>query len=319
MSIKEKITQLLESKFDRIFIIHVLGVQSAEKQWQWVKPLYEAAGIFDCKNLEMVYDVRTPFDMTMYKKHFISVIEDKKLPINTCLGRVKASISHHKIYKKSLALGYQRILILEDDICLLKDLNNLYFMLANMPDDGDLISFNYLGFGFSDVKTNSNFKGSSIFQLRNNINTNFSSYIHLKENSKSYQFSLLGFYSINHNAMQYYINLVDSFYKTPYLPLFNTNDPNNKFTYAPFITCDSLVYEIIGMRKDIVYNLYNKGPVSYYNVINSITDNKPNIYLSVFEGGVQLSQILNDLKDGVWDEGYQNYVTYYNIPELTYI
>lgn len=63
----------------------------------------------------------------------------KQLVINNKMhGLLNVSIAHYEIIKESLARGFNKILILEDDNIYLSNLVDIYNSLENMPDDYDM-------------------------------------------------------------------------------------------------------------------------------------------------------------------------------------
>lgn len=83
------------------------------------------------------------------------IYDDKRLNLDAALRSTarkyikKVSMRHYEIIKEAYTLGYERILILEDDIRFHKDLDYVQKMLANIPDS-DIVLF--------DKMTSSSFK-----------------------------------------------------------------------------------------------------------------------------------------------------------------
>lgn len=81
----------------------------------------------------------------------------------------KVTINHHKCLNHAYINGYNRILILENDIKFLKDLSLLEIYLENIPNDADLVLFDYIfGFEFEEI--------NRLFQLKE---TNQNQYINI--------------------------------------------------------------------------------------------------------------------------------------------
>ena len=65
---------------------------------------------------------------------------------------LNCTLGHYEIWKEAQALGYKRILILEDDVRFLNDISKIQEILENMPDF-DICSFDgYFHTGYTDRK-----------------------------------------------------------------------------------------------------------------------------------------------------------------------
>lgn len=56
-------------------------------------------------------------------------------------GNLNAALGHYSCIKKSAALGYDRILIVEDDVRFLKDIAGIRKQLRDIPVDADVVLF----------------------------------------------------------------------------------------------------------------------------------------------------------------------------------
>lgn len=57
-------------------------------------------------------------------------------------GTLNCTLEHYAVYKECLALGYKRVLILEDDVVFLKDIKEIEKAIDNIPENYDILKFN---------------------------------------------------------------------------------------------------------------------------------------------------------------------------------
>lgn len=136
-NIREKLINWFETTFDAIYIIYYTG---NEDRLEFLKSELERVGLSNCKNFHWYYDVSSPYDEMMYKDLVLTRPEHEKNNITI----KKLSLHHYKISKISYELGYNKILVMEDDICFLNDLELLYNKITNSPLDGDVILYDKL-------------------------------------------------------------------------------------------------------------------------------------------------------------------------------
>lgn len=135
MEIKEKLKEYWETKYDKIYCIFYTGNKA--KRLENLEKELDRVGILHANNFTYYYDVPSPFDVSMYEniKLYYPQRDEKTLWIK------KLAMNHYRISKISYELGYNRILIFEDDIRFLKDLNELYNILINEPENADITLF----------------------------------------------------------------------------------------------------------------------------------------------------------------------------------
>lgn len=123
--------------FDKIFCVCYLGGDK-ESDFTRLKCLFNQCDITD---VEYKYD----FD-SKYRDVMSSSIVNSDLNKMSNLDErvVRIFLQHYNIIKQSYLLGYDRILVLEDDITLLKDKDLLKSYLDNIPSDYDLILFDWI-------------------------------------------------------------------------------------------------------------------------------------------------------------------------------
>ena len=116
--------------FDHIFCIHYISEDRIERHHQLINELTRV-GIYNSGIFSFIYDTDNKFSNILY---------DNKLLLDKfkCLNYEKNSkyafrvtINHLQALYVAKLLKYNRILILEDDICFLKDLNQIEKILKN--------------------------------------------------------------------------------------------------------------------------------------------------------------------------------------------
>lgn len=160
---KEKLTKFLETYFDKIIVLHY--VKNTERKVKLDKEL-DRIGINQCKNLEFYYDVDTPYDEAMFQNimlHYPSHPETHRLSYK------KASFHHYRIIKIAYEQGCNRILILEDDACFLKNLEKLLYLFECTPKDADIVLYDKLIWRISSEKYKQIFK-NCIYANYTNLN-----------------------------------------------------------------------------------------------------------------------------------------------------
>lgn len=114
--------------FDRVYVIHHLPL---EDRLPRLKEELLRVGLSTSGVLEWRYTTKSPLDKIIY---------------DGFKGRVMRRVAHlnqvlelHKVFSEALALGYRRILVLENDVAFLKDLDQLEHVLSAIPDGYDFV------------------------------------------------------------------------------------------------------------------------------------------------------------------------------------
>lgn len=102
--------------------LHALGVDE-----EWVK-----SGKF-----EVINAVKLPH----YNQELIDFMRDKNMAEFKNVPEAMCAYEHYRILKASIELGYERVLILEDDVCFIKDLSLISKAIENAPEDYDVLHF----------------------------------------------------------------------------------------------------------------------------------------------------------------------------------
>ena len=84
------------------------------------------------------------------------------------------TISHYNAVSQAYYLGYNNVLILEDDICFLKDKNIVEYYLNNVPNDCDFITYDLRFIDNNDLHNfcdNNDYHINKYLHIKNNIVT----------------------------------------------------------------------------------------------------------------------------------------------------
>ena len=157
---------------NKIYILHNISkVERGENM------LYQIDNLGLCSSSDIVWKFTTPniFKETYYNNH----IKNKKI---FTYGMFDCALGHYEIMKEALALGYERIMIWEDDIVFHDDFKKY---MKNIPIDADLILCEY----------NSLYLPLNFFHK--NKNELFLPYT-------THYFFHTGGYIVNRNYMEYY-------------------------------------------------------------------------------------------------------------------
>lgn len=274
------ITELLEKSFDRIYVIHVLGIPHIDERWKNTINEFKRIGLYDCKKLEYVYDVRTPYDNDMFApldNHLYAKYCDKLDRINNQayqIGAKKCTFTHYKILKQSYILGYQRILIIEDDVVFLKNLYHIYTLLKNLPKL-DLILMDYFMIDPRGV--------AELDKLRQSCPKQFDKYL---------QGTISGmpstsFYAATSNAMKYIVDLYENLYvSNKEIPFIHTiikangdMEENVETHKMNFPNSDTFTNNANTKICNRIYSTYNNGEIAQhvfqymYNDLYMLPDN----------------------------------------------
>ena len=122
--------------FDHIYCLHYLP---SYDRYQKIKDEFEKVGIDEnAKYFSWVYDYPSPLIDLVYNDGRVNMNSALKSTSRSYIKRV--SMKHYEIIKEAYLLGYDRILILENDIRFHNDIEYINTLLNNMPDS-DIIMF----------------------------------------------------------------------------------------------------------------------------------------------------------------------------------
>lgn len=124
------------SLFDAIWLVHYSGYKD---RLDSVIGELDRVGITGHSNFNIEYTVRSPFEDELFESL-------RKSGRNKCVYNsvFNCFMGHYSCIKKSIELGYENILILEDDIRFLKDVGRIYEILSKTPKDYDIVMYDSL-------------------------------------------------------------------------------------------------------------------------------------------------------------------------------
>lgn len=129
--------------FDKIYCISYL--ERMERR-EFMEYQFKELGIFDKVEFVNALDL----SKILPEKILDDVNKNVSLfPIFSC------ALSHYTCVKSAKLFGYKKILILEDDMCFLKNKETLELFFNNLPDDWDYIKYMYVWY-FNTIKLNEN-------------------------------------------------------------------------------------------------------------------------------------------------------------------
>jgi GR25 family glycosyltransferase involved in LPS biosynthesis len=125
-----------KSKFDKIYCLHYLPNKDR------VDNIYDElkkVGLLDTDIFEWYITYPSGMDEIKIK----SLLKYKNGPVSRHFGKgaYNCTLGHYSIIKTAYELGYNHIMIMEDDIEFLNDTNIVENIINNIPDDYNVISF----------------------------------------------------------------------------------------------------------------------------------------------------------------------------------
>ena len=166
------------------------------------------------------------------------------------------TLAHYQAVLQAYELGYNNVLIIEDDMCFTKDNSLLEKYLNNLPEDSDFITYTARFLSFDEINMFNN-------ELINNSNN----YIKL---DNYYSLCGTGMYGlINRNAMKLYLdNQREKFCCADHVQGFFENHTVNRYT-----TLDAIILDQFNVLKRNNYNNNdNERGIYCYKQRNIIND-----------------------------------------------
>ena len=127
--------------FNKVYIINLVNRPDRKK---FVENELKSIGIYDDlvsnHKLEWVEAIKLPITQKaldcMYQSGDIDFCyADRKQKV----GQFMCASEHYRVIKKSIYKGYERILILEDDVCIIKKFEYIMKALEQAPDDFQIL------------------------------------------------------------------------------------------------------------------------------------------------------------------------------------
>lgn len=126
----------MKTIYDKIYIVNFINNNNRRNFIKYQLDLLEL-------EYEFIY---TPDFYNLFKN--CSNYEDG-LDIYECMGRrmnwgmIGCELGHYMAVKQAYELGYNNVLMIEDDTCFIKDNNLIEYYLNNIPEDADMIRYSY--------------------------------------------------------------------------------------------------------------------------------------------------------------------------------
>lgn len=141
--------------FDRIYCVHFLPYKDRLAK---ITSELKRVGILDSG----IFSWKNTWDSPFYD--VLSTTSINKAP---SVGYMKCGLAHYHCHKEAYELGYNRILVLEDDVSFLKDLDRIVKILEATPKGYDLVLYD---------NTSKNPEAYHKFKTENQINDFFCHY-----------------------------------------------------------------------------------------------------------------------------------------------
>lgn len=119
--------------FDHIYCVHFLPYKDRLAK---IKSELKRVGILDSGIFSWQYTWDTPF---------YDILSRTSINKALSVGYMKCGLAQYYCHKEAYDLGYNRILVLEDDISFLKDLDKIKEILEATPEDYDLVLYDNTG------------------------------------------------------------------------------------------------------------------------------------------------------------------------------
>lgn len=182
-------------------------------------------------------------------------------------GTLNCTLEHYAVYKECLALGYKRVLILEDDIVFLKDIKEIEKAIDNIPENYDILKFNsYFSGTEGEIQKVIN---------DNKINDYYFDYSSLQQISAAC-------YAVSSKAMIILSKYQETFYQ-PSDAILNVQNTEIDSKLVRVSTIKDICIQNFTYKDDLKYEddevNINKNEQDY----NIITDTKYSIYTWVFD------------------------------------
>ena len=206
---QEQVKQMVDkidfaSIFDHIYCLHYLP---SEARLQKLKDELSCVGIDEnAKYFSWVYDYPTSLLDIVYNDNRVNMSTPLKSSSRSYIKRV--SMKHYEIIKEAYSLGYNRILILEDDERFHKDLEYIKKMLANIPNS-DIVMFDKMTCSVALEAT----------KYKRYIKTLPADSLYGSMNDSGVFFIFCSCYSLNRKAMKQIIDTQEQSLQPPDTPL----------------------------------------------------------------------------------------------------
>ena len=169
--------------FDHIYCLHYV---KNEDRYERISKEFKRTGILDSGIFSWHMTVDSPLKDRMYST--LNVYADYasffKLP-----GYADLMFNHYIVMKEAISLNYNRILMFEDDIMLLKDIQQIEKTITNTPNNINIILYDYFEY----------------YKIKSHIQ--FGNFIKLSNDDGTYHSGAM--YSIDHKTMIQYVSILE--------------------------------------------------------------------------------------------------------------
>lgn len=240
--------------FDKIF---VLTMANRKERIESVIKQFKEISIYDdlvmTGKLEIVETVQLP--ITQKALNCMAESGDIRFTYNNKeqrIGQFMCASEHYKIIKRSIINGYERILVLEDDVCFLKEFKYIMKALREAPDDFNILHLE--GFFWP-----ANEEQESRYLTRLTQNINDGKWVSSDEGFRLYCTAALIY---SKTGMERYCSMQEKLFQSPDHPTFWME---NSFSYS---------YPLVMQEKKSVFKS---------DILNNAVDiEKNNIYLKYY-------------------------------------
>ena len=121
------------TKFDKIYVITL--VNNKERQ-EFISKQFNDLGI----NFEFMYSTdfkNIKYGYSKFELNWPEMFIGDPNPANT----FSCAVAHYQSILQAYEFGYNNIMCIEDDLCLIKDKDLIEYYLNNIPDDADFITY----------------------------------------------------------------------------------------------------------------------------------------------------------------------------------
>ena len=171
----------MKTKFDKIYVVSL--ITNKDRQ-EFIKYQFDELGL----DFEFIYGIDYyNFNNIEWPDVYINTI-------NNCKGDGKdfgCAMTHYQAVMQAYHLGYNNVLIFEDDVCMNKDKHMIEDMLNNIPEDADYIDY--------DPRQYLESYQQQLLKIINNINSRY-----FKINKIFYGAAMFGI--MNRKTMKLYLD-----------------------------------------------------------------------------------------------------------------
>ena len=159
----------MKTKFDKIYILHYLPMKdrdiALQKKFKYLGLKYEYVyalplnDIFESPNTENIFNLTNKNNFWKYGEK--------------CIQHWSVAFGHYMCVYQAYHLGYNSVLILENDVVINTDKDLMFRYLYDTPEDADIIRYGYMEWDGHNTET---FDNTNELFYKDNDNNNFRYY-----------------------------------------------------------------------------------------------------------------------------------------------